>query len=392
MENTGSPKELRVIVIPDSFKGSLTAKEAATAMGKGVLSAAQHVGIPVELVKIPFADGGEGTLDAVSEPSALEGRTSGTYEIRWCETTDALGRPKQACFGISSDGKSALIEAAQANGVVAVSDVPPEPLSASTFGVGTLALAALDAGVTRIIITLGGSATTDGGLGFFQAIGGQVSDAERDETISLDLSHIDPRVNQVEWLICSDVNNPLTGPRGAARIFGPQKGANAEEVLLLECRLERLSRGIRAANGRDAEGIAGLGGGGGLAAIPYAFFGAKVVSGWRTVAHLTGATKELANADLVLTAEGFFDSQSLDGKVVSGVREMTPVDIPVVVIAGQVVISQEDLVLANITAAFSISHRAATVTDLISDAAALLEETTFNTVSLWLSGHRDPKP
>ncbi|MFV2196649.1 glycerate kinase [Nocardiopsis sp. LOL_012] len=379
----GAP--LRIAVVPDSFKGSAWAVDAAAAMEQGARAAFAGSGTPVEVDALPFADGGEGTLDALLGAWGTDARTA--------DTTDALGRPVRARYGLSPDGRTGVIEAAEANGLPLVSDVPPRPLEATTRGIGPLAAALLDAGAEEILLCIGGSATTDGGAGLLTALGARLLDADGAELPDgggaltalerLDLSGLDPRARTVRWRIACDVTNPLAGPKGAAAVFGPQKGATPDDVRTLDAGLNRLADVLARAAGTDVREIPGTGAAGGLPAPLVALLGAETVPGSRLVADVLGAEPLLARADLVLTGEGSFDGQSLSGKVVDAVRRLTPANTPVVVIAGSVSVPPERLRDAGITAAFSIARGPASLEHLREEVLPAITETALHCCRLF---------
>ncbi|MFD3687808.1 glycerate kinase [Nocardiopsis sp. NPDC058631] len=371
---------LRVAIIPDSFKGSAGAVEVAAAMARGVQDAFDDHGTRVRVDTLPFADGGEGTLDALLG-------AWGTTALA-VETTDALGRPVRARYGLSPDHLTGIVEAAEANGLPAVSDVPLRPLTASTRGIGPLVTSLLDAGVEEILLCIGGSATTDGGTGLLSALGARFLHADGSELPDgggsltgldrVDLDGLDPRARRVRWRIACDVTNPLVGDRGAAAVFGPQKGATPDDVRVLDAGLRRLADVLAEASGTDVRDLPGMGAAGGLPAGLTALLGTEAVPGSRMVAEVLGAEELLSRADLVLTGEGSFDSQSLSGKVVDAVRRLTPADRPVVVIAGRVSVSPEDLRRSGITAAFSIARGPGSLEQMQEDAVPGITWAAYN--------------
>lgn len=377
---------VRIAIIPDSFKGTLPARDVARAIAQGVARAASDAGRDVTITQLPFADGGEGTLEATL--------AAWQTEARICEATDAIGRDITAGFAVSPDGRIALIEAAQANGLAAVSDVPLRAREATTGGVGRVVRAALECGVEEVILTIGGSATTDGGTGLMRELGARFLDGDGAELpdgggalidlAEIDLTGVDPRLHDVRWRIATDVTNPLTGPHGAAHVFGPQKGASPDDVEHLDRCLSRVAEVVRRSGGRELEGLAGLGAAGGLAAILYAFFDAELVPGWELVAGALGAREIIGAADIVITGEGRFDTQSLDGKVIYGVRQMTRPGVPLVVIAGNVSLDAETLARSGVTAAFSICRGPATLAEIAPDTAEHLEWTACQIARLLL--------
>ncbi|MGO1531803.1 MAG: glycerate kinase [Micrococcaceae bacterium] len=377
----------RVAVIPDSFKGTLDARRVAAAIARGVTRAAAEVQREVIVDELPFADGGEGTLDAVLAAWGTPAHA--------CATTDAIGRPCDAEYAISPDSRTGLIEAAQANGLAAVSDVPLRPAEATTRGVGTLVLAALDQGVDEILLTIGGSATTDAGTGLLRELGARFLDASGEELpdgggalldlATIDLSEVDPRVKTVTWRIATDVTNPLTGLHGAAHIFGPQKGATPGVVEHLDRCLEHLAEVVTGAGGKNLDGVAGLGAAGGMAALLYAFFTVELVPGWEMVSDALSAAEKVSQANLVFTGEGRFDTQSLDGKVIHGVRQLTAPGVPLVVLAGQVAVDDDALRASGVTAAFSIGRGPGSLEDMAPQTAENLTWTAYQVTRLLLT-------
>ncbi len=374
------PPPVRVTVIPDSFKGSASAVDVAEAMARGAREAYAERGVPASVHTLPFADGGEGTLDALLGAWGTEPLT--------VETTDALGRPTRARFGISPDGRTGVIEAAEANGLPGVADVPLRARTASSRGVGALVTALLDTGVEEILLCIGGSASTDGGTGILSALGARFLAADGSELPdgggrlaeldSLDLDGLDPRARSVRWRVACDVTNPLVGPKGAAAVFGPQKGADPEDVRVLDAALDRLAEVLAETTGSDLRNVPGMGAAGGIPVTLTSLLGAEVLPGSRMVAEVLGAEELLSRADLVLTGEGRFDSQSLGGKVVDAVRRLTPQNVPVVVIAGSVSVSPDELRRSGITAAFSIAQGPRTLDQMRDEAVSAITWTAFN--------------
>ncbi|MCW3818200.1 glycerate kinase [Micromonospora sp. DR5-3] len=318
---------MRVVVAPDSFKGSITADDAARALARGWL--AHRPDDDVRL--LPLADGGEGTIDAFA--AALPDAQRRTVTVPGPD-----GRAVTAAWLLLPDG-AAVLELAQSSGLPLMR--APDPLGAHTYGLGAVARAALDAGATRLVIGLGGSASTDGGTGALRALGLRLRDAQgRDLPLGgaalADLAHVDtsdllpPPPGGVQLLV--DVTAPLTGPAGAAAVYGPQKGAEPADVALLDAALHRLAE---LAGGQPDEPGAGAAGGTayGLAAL----WGATIVPGATTIAALVGLADALAGADLLLTGEGRFDETSLTGKVVGSLLDQAAsAAVPVGVAAGQV--------------------------------------------------------
>lgn len=379
-------RALRVAIVPDSFKGSARASEVATAMEYGFFKGAASLKREVEITAVPFADGGEGTLEALID-------TWGTQAIT-LETTDALGRPVTSRLGLSADQKIAVVEAAEAAGLPQVSDVARKPLEATTSGLGPLVAHALDLGVQQIILCLGGSATTDGGTGLLNALGAKFLDDQGNQLpagggalgklASIDVSELDPRAKKVRWQIACDVTNPLLGDKGAAAIFGPQKGANKHDVQILDQGLERLANVLEADTGRSLREQPGMGAAGGLALCLASYFFVELTPGWELVAQVLDARRIMQSADLVLTGEGRLDSQSLDGKVVCGVLQAKGELSDVIVVAGSVDLSDEELEAAGILAAFSIAPGPARLAELSADTLGLVQRTAFGVARTYL--------
>ncbi|WP_417234150.1 glycerate kinase [Arthrobacter sp.] len=360
-----------IVVAPDSFKGSASAAQAAAAMARGARAVA---GDAARIIELPLADGGEGTLDAMLAVWGTEPLT--------VDATDALGRPCTARYGISADGTTGIIEAAEANGLPQVSDVDPQPLPADTRGVGRISAALLDAGVQEILLCSGGSATTEGGAGLLAALGVRFLDAGGHRTGTgggdlasiegVDVSGLHARAAAVRWRIAVDVDNPLCGPRGAAAVFGPQKGASPEDVATLDGGLAHLARVLRA---EEVAASPGCGAAGGMPLALVAVLGAVMVPGAELVSTAVGLPQALAGADVVLTGEGRLDSQSLGGKVVDAVRRTAAATTRVVVIAGAVQLDAAACRDAGLTAAFSIAPGPAELAGLQADAERLIEDT-----------------
>ncbi|MGO2037416.1 MAG: glycerate kinase [Brevibacterium sp.] len=375
-----------IVCAPDSFKGSASAPAAAAALARG----ARQVFPAATVTELPFADGGEGTLDALL---AVWGTPPRTVEV-----VDALGRTASASFGVSADGRTAVIEAAQANGLPQVSDLALEPLRADTYGVGLIARAVLDLGVEEILLCIGGSASTDGGTGIVSALGARFTDANGEPIApgggglaalaAVDDSGLDPRARQVRWRIAVDVDNPLTGPRGAAAVFGPQKGADPANVEALDTGLGHLAE-VLAGSVERAESLAATPGFGAAGGIPLALttlLGAEVVPGSTMVAEAVGLSEALESADIVLTGEGSFDSQSLGGKVVAAVRDHAPARASIIVIAGRVGLGPAECRAAGITAALSIADGPAELSELSERAEELIESTAAQACALLAAG------
>jgi len=286
-----------VLVAPDKFKQSLSAEQAAGAIGRGL------VGAGVERVDLlPVADGGEGTLEALVQ--AAGGR------LMSVRTKDALGRPIEAAIGMLPDGRTAVVETAQASGLWRLAPQERDAWAASTYGTGELIGAAVSAGAREVVISAGGSATTDGGRGALEALGA------RFDGTRADLAELGSRLRGVRLSIACDVRNPMCGPNGAAPAFAPQKGADAETVKRLEERLCGWAALARRATGRDPSAEPMAGAAGGLAGGLWAFAGAELRSGAALVLDTLGFDSRMRDARAVVTGEGRLDEQTLQGKAV----------------------------------------------------------------------------
>ena len=317
---------MKVVIAPDSFKESLTAVEAAEAMQRGVLTACPDATVDL----CPMADGGEGTVEA------LVAATGGAR--RATTVSGPLGQPVDARWGILGTSRTAVIEMAEAAGLHLVPLARRNPTRTTTFGVGQLIRCALDEGVDGIIVGIGGSATNDGGTGMAQALGVRFAGAAEPmtggalvEVTSVDLTGRDDRLSRVRIVVACDVTNPLTGPEGAAAIYGPQKGATVEQVRELDAGLAHLASLIL---GADPE-APGAGAAGGLGFGLVAFCAAELTSGVDLVIEATQLDHRVADADLVLTGEGRLDGQSIRGKTCIGVaRAARKHSVPTIALVG----------------------------------------------------------
>lgn len=375
---------LRVVVAPDSYKESLSAADVASAMSEGICLAAPHA----DVVCVPMADGGEGSLDAVLAA------TGG--ERRHATVRDANGLPCLAAWGWLG-GETAFIEMAEAAGLERIPPQDRRPLEASTYGVGELVLQALDAGARRIVLGLGGSATTDGGAGLFQALGAHLYDADGADLppgggalhrlARVDTARLDSRLASVQFEIAVDVDNPLCGERGAAAIFGPQKGASKADVELLDTALAHFARVCETATGRDESWTPGTGAAGGLGFVIKSFFNAAFRPGVELIAELAGLDVALQDADLVFTGEGRMDRQTLLGKTPAGVaRHAKRHGAPVIALAGSLGEGYDALYGVGVTAAFSVVPGPMELAQACSDAPLLLRERARDCMLLWLAG------
>lgn len=372
---------MKIVIAPDSFKESLSAPDVAAAIAKGWA----RVFPEAELCLRPMADGGEGTVDA------LLAATGG--ERRELQVSGPLGAPVQAHWGWL-DGQTAVIEMAAASGLHWVPREQRDATITSSFGTGELIRAALDEGAQRIILGLGGSATNDGGAGLLQALGARFLDAQ-DQPLApggaalaglakVDLSQLDPRLGAVQVDVAADVDNPLCGPRGASAVFGPQKGADARQVELLDAALGHMAKVVAAALGKDVSEEPGAGAAGGLGFAAKAFFGARFRPGIELVAELSGLAESMTDADLVITGEGRLDAQSLHGKTPVGVaRVAQAAGVPVIALAGSLGEGYQRMYEVGIEAAFSLAPGPMTLEQACATAAEELQARATDIARVW---------
>lgn len=328
---------MKFVIAPDSYKGSLTAKEVADAIRTGLT----RVFPDADYAMVPMADGGEGTVQSLVDA------TDGHLVKKMVH--NPLNQLSEAYYGILGDGKTAVIEMAQASGIQYVNDETHNPMITTTYGTGELMLDAMDHGVQEIILGIGGSATNDGGAGMAQALGVQLLDANNHELPNgggalgkldhIGLSKVDPRVKTTKVLIASDVTNPLTGENGASAVFGPQKGATPEMVAKLDRNLHHYAAVIKRDLGKDLEQQPGAGAAGGLGTGLMAFTNSKMAKGIDLVIQFTHLKDRAKGADFVFTGEGGIDFQTKFGKTPYGValatKTVSPAA-PVIVLAGNV--------------------------------------------------------
>ncbi len=365
---------MRVVIAPDSFKGSASAKEVAQAIADGL-----KVALPdSEFDLVPMADGGEGTVEA------LVVATGGKIVTK--RVTGPLGEPVDAFFGILGDGETAVIEMAAAAGLHLVPPEKRNPLLTTTYGVGELIKAALDAGCKRVIVGIGGSATNDGGAGMAQALGAKLLDENGNEigfgggelgkVARIDISELDSRLRETEILVACDVTNPLTGPNGASAVYGPQKGATPEMVKLLDENLRHYAAIIRRDLGVDVEHVPGAGAAGGLGAGLMAFCQAKLKRGVELVIQVVRLDERVQKANLVITGEGKIDFQTGFGKVPHGVAQVAKrYKKPVIAIVGQLGEGSEKCREWGIDACFAITDKPMSEQDAMANTLALLKRT-----------------
>jgi glycerate kinase len=367
---------LRVLVAPQSFKGSLDAMGVAQAIAEGLRAVWPTACIEI----VPIADGGEGTVEA------LVTATGGDY--RDTPVEDPLGRPVTARWGTIGHGKTAVIEMAAASGLPLLLRTERDPLVTSTYGTGQLIKAALEHGARRLIVGIGGSATNDGGVGMAFALGARFVDSQGrilprggralSNLERIDVGRLDPRLAETEVIIASDVTNPLTGPDGASEVYGPQKGASREGVRILDAGLSRYADVLRRDLGVDVANVPGAGAAGGLGAGLMAFCGAHMERGVELIFEAMNFDAHLDHCDIVFTGEGRIDEQDVFGKAPIVVAERAKSRrLPVIVIVGSIGRGYEACYDHGVTAVLSIMNRPMTIEKavhftrpLIADASA----------------------
>ncbi|UJL45579.1 glycerate kinase [Virgibacillus sp. NKC19-16] len=363
---------MKIIIAPDSFKGSLTAIEAAQAINNGVKKAFHDA----ETVLLPVADGGEGSMET------LVAATDGN--IKHLPAVGPLGNKVEAAYGVLGDGKTCVIEMATASGLNLVPEEKLSPLQATTYGTGQLIKQALDDGFSSFIIGIGGSATNDGGAGMLQALGLQLLNkngkeigyggGELNQIKQINMSSFDKRIKDCNFIIASDVQNPLIGADGASAIFGPQKGATAEDVALLDGNLTHWADKVAEITGITLHGLPGAGAAGGIGGAFQAFFPYVMKRGIDVVLDYIKLDEKVMGADLVITGEGQVDSQTASGKTPMGVAQAAKRrDVPTIIIAGAVGKGIEVLYDFGVISANSIIDRPMPLEEAIERAAELVE-------------------
>lgn len=363
---------MKIVVAPDSFKGSNTSVRVADLIERGI----RKVYEDAEVVKIPIADGGEGTVDAV-----VQGADG---EYRDVKVTGPLGKRVTARYGLLGAGR-AVIEMAAASGLPLVPRDAKEPLRATTYGTGELIRDALDQGCREFLIGIGGSATTDAGVGMAQALGysfvsadgreigrggGALADLE-----SIDVSGADERLSECSINVACDVKNPLYGEHGAAHVYGPQKGADEETIKVLDDNLRRFARVVQQSMGADVAGIPGAGAAGGLGAGLVAFCGATLKSGINAVLDIVRFDDLVESVDLVITGEGAMDGSSSYGKVPVGVAErVKALKVPVLAVVGDIGKNAENVYSHGIDGIMSTMNRAMPLEQALEHSAEMLED------------------
>jgi glycerate 2-kinase len=365
---------MNILIAMDSFKESLTALEACEAVKKGFKEVLKD---KCNITCVPMADGGEGTVQSLVD--ATEGKIIKTV------VTGPLMEDADSFYGILGDGKTAVIEMAAASGIEMVKPQDRNPLITTTFGTGELILKAIEKGVTKIILGIGGSATNDGGVGMAMAIGVKFLDkhgssiqpvgGDLKNIEKIDMSEINSKIKDIEFLVACDVDNPLTGSKGASAIFGPQKGATPECVKQLDANLTHYAKKVKEFLGVEIESVPGAGAAGGLGGGSIAFLNATLKSGIDIVIEATSIEEYAKSANLVITGEGRIDRQTAFGKTPMGVAKVAKkYNIPVIALAGCLGDGYEDVFDIGIDTAFSILPRAVSTEEAINAGKENLEK------------------
>lgn len=371
----------KYVVAPDSFKESMTAKEVCDAMERGI----KQANPAVEVVKVPMADGGEGTVDSLVDATNGQRVT--------VEVTGPLGNKISAYYGILGNGTTAVIEMAKASGLEIVEKKKRNPMITTTFGTGELIRGALDHDVKEIIIGLGGSSTNDGGSGMAQALGAKLLDQNNhqisfgggnlDKLDRIDISNLDSRLQDVKIILASDITNPLIGKDGASRVFGPQKGATPEMVEKLENNLQHYAKIIKRNLNKDVASVSGAGAAGGLGAGLMAFTTCEMRRGVDLAIEVTKLEEKIRDADYVFTGEGGTDFQTKFGKTPYGVAKLgKKYHKPVISLAGYLGEGIDSLYSEGFTAIFGIIPGACDLSTALKNGPSNVARTTENIVRL----------
>jgi glycerate kinase len=379
---------LRLVIAPDKFKGSASAREVAGALEAGWRDVFAETW---DVTSIPMADGGDGTVAAFLDTGAA---------AKKARVRGPLGAQVEAEFAL--EGTTAIVESALASGLVLIAPERRDALHASSYGTGELIRAALDAGAQRILIGIGGSASNDGGAGLLQALGAELVDAQGRALAPggvalaglahLSLEKLDPRLRSVKIDVASDVDNPLTGPQGASAIFGPQKGASADDVRILDAALSHFADVVAHTTGRDARATAGAGAAGGLGFALVAILGGTLHRGVEVVAELRGLPAALTAANLCLTGEGAIDAQTLHGKTVDGVAGFArKAGVPVIAFGGRVDTGVEPALFERGVTCLPIADGPLTLEEALARAPELIRAASARLARCWRAASPAPE-
>ncbi|TCO61517.1 glycerate kinase [Caldanaerobacter subterraneus] len=373
---------MKILLAPDSFKGSLSSKEVCHAMENGIKRV-----IDAEIISIPIADGGEGTVEALVY--AVGG------EIIRSDVTGPLGEKVEAFYGILKDG-TAVIEMAACAGLYLVPEEKRNPLKTTTYGVGELIKLALDKGCRKFIIGIGGSATNDSGVGMAQALGVKFLDKDGNEIgfgggqlhkiEKIDISSIDKRIYESEFIVASDVDNPLCGEKGASYVYGPQKGATPEMIKILDENLKHLAYEAKKVIGKDYSEVPGAGAAGGLGFGLMAFLNAKLKRGIEIIIETARLEEKIKEVDLVITGEGNTDFQTAFGKAPAGIAKLAKkYNKPVIILSGGLGKDYKSLYDIGVTALFSITNRPMSLEEAMKNVYQLISDRIEDIVRTFLA-------
>lgn len=374
-------KDFVIVLAPDSFKESMTAKEACLAMERGIKKANSNI----SCVHVPMADGGEGTMQSLVD--ATDGKI---YSLK---VVGPLGNEVEAQYGILGDGEIGILEMASASGLHLVPAGKRNPLVTTTFGTGQLIKACLDHGVKKLLIGIGGSATNDGGAGVIQALGGRLLDKQGNELgfgggelgklDSIDLSSFDERIKNVKIEVACDVANPLCGEKGASKVYGPQKGAAPDMIRILDDNLKHYANIIKKQLGKNVLDEPGAGAAGGLGAGLMAFLGGTLKKGIEMVIEYANLEEKVKDADMVWTGEGSIDFQTQYGKTPLGVAKVAKkYNKPVIALAGRVGEGLDMLYEDGIDSIFGIVKDITSIEEALAKGQENIEKTAENIIRL----------
>lgn len=374
-------KDLTIVLAPDSFKESMTAKEACEAMERGI----KKVNSNITCIHVPMADGGEGTMQ-----SLVDATFGKVYSLK---VVGPLGIEVEAQYGILGDGETGILEMASASGIQLVPPEKRNPLVTTTYGTGQLIKACLDHGVKKLLIGIGGSATNDGGAGVIQALGGKLLDKDGNELgfgggelgklVKLELTNFDARLKDVSIEVACDVTNPLCGERGASNVFGPQKGATKEMVEILDGNLKHYASVIKKQLNKDVLDVPGAGAAGGLGAGLMAFLQGTLKKGIEMVIEYAKLEEKIKEADMVWTGEGSIDFQTQYGKTPLGVATVAKkYNKPVIALAGRVGEDIEVLYEKGIDSIFGIMQGVTSLEEALAKGQENIEKTSENIIRL----------
>ncbi|QRN85317.1 glycerate kinase [Clostridia bacterium] len=375
---------MKIVVAPDSYKECLSSMLVADAIEAGI----RKVKPDTEVLKVPLGDGGEGTIAAITRSCA--------GEIIWMNSLDPLGRPIKCRVGMLNSGRTLLVEMASASGLDLLAEQEKNPMRTSTYGTGLLIKQCLNTEAEEILVTVGGTATCDAGIGLGAALGAVYRDREGHELqpvgenlkriCEIDSSNLDKRILGKKFRVLCDVNNPLYGPEGASYVYSSQKGATKEEVIELDQGLRNMSLLAKDTFGIELGKIPGMGAGGGAAAGLKLFLGAKIVPGIEVVLEMLKVEDKILTADLVISGEGRTDAQSKNGKVISGLGRLCQKHgVPLLVLSGSLGEISQDLYDIGISAIFAIQEKPMTYKESIRNASELITGTTENCIRLFQS-------